>query len=433
MAFMQKKYIALSITITMVLAVFAFAHLKKNPDIHRTQQDLLLATPDELKRHALELFARYTTLGIPKWESWKDRCEVYLRDDCGQTNIKDGISFFHFLHGLQVPPQEQLFPSQTDNSHTGTDAASPEKDPILQVVYYNDAAAESILKYYLFNKAVLDSRRNGLLNSNVNISDMTVPDFDPNSIIIKTIWQPVFPPKQPPEQVRLFIYNKNVPLYSNQYPHQLKRLIRWPKILLDLTEKTKCTLSRNNEGSDIYSLGCFMFREISGDEINNLPADVRSYPRIGECEKNTCYLIFMGMHMMTRETPNWVWMTYWWTNEGRPATVTSKWDFFDAAASINNQPLENAPYRSIANPYLEGPNSGMDLGCLDCHRFAAYNPAFTTDDAIHFFDRSFLHSKNLQDPQCYFEKALRTHFLWTIARHQDNSLSQSVPPCETKK
>jgi hypothetical protein len=164
-----------------------------------------------------------------------------------------------------------------------------------------------------------------------------------------------------------------------------------------------------------------------------------------------CYLILVGVHIMTRETPNWLWMTYWWTSkwwDGHPGVgqVQDKWDLFDSKATANNTD-------PVANPYLEGTTSGMYSNCMECHRHAVFHPGITSAAQQPIQTRYFsgkagvdinqplqIHSqdplplskipnrlRDLQSPSCYFAGALQTHFLWTIAVH--SSSGQPTDPC----
>jgi hypothetical protein len=449
--FSAKRSGILEITAIILATLFAvavFFRYKRNQDVQGEaalpplQPDLLLASPAELKRHALDLFVRYTISNKPQWESWKDKCEVHLVDNCGQTDKERAHSQFHIDRSLQIPPQVEF----ANEVLRFGDASNP----VLQIVYYNDAAAASILNQRLFSGSILESRRKQLIHNQVSISDLSIPDFDPGSVVVKTIWQAIYPDPSTPTHYKAFYpYNNAVKPTHDVYPHLLPAMVNWPPALVDPAQPKKCEQKQDAQGIHIYSLGCFLFHEISAEELDNIPDDIINYLVRQECLKNKCYLLFMGTHMMTRETPNWVWMTFWWTNEGRPTSISNKWDFFDAEASINNQLSDTAqrsranqlstvnrfsttnPYHSIANPYLEGPTSGMDPGCLDCHRFAAYNPSFKSDRDVNGYglNPSYAHSKQLQEPLCYFKDSLRTHFLWTIAIHQNNSIPQSNDPC----
>lgn len=385
-------------------------------------RDLLLAAPDDLKRYALETFAHYTQFDRPKWESWHDKCDVHLLNDCKKLNTESNESeLFHLLHGLQVPPQLNVDIRQALKRN-----ALPLE---LQAVYYNDAAARSILSHHLFSKAILDDRLNGLLQNHVSMTDLDVPDFESGSVIVKTVWESIFSvkptaplfPSSPTGYSPIFLFNstKILPQENGRLP----QLLSWrPLSYVDTTQPDECKQTPFEDGY-IYTLGCFLFREVSSGAYEVLRADERSAGK-GPCSEKKCYLILMGVHIMTRETPNWVWMTYWWTNEGRSPSVSNKWDFFEAKASVNN-------VDSIANPYLEGPSSGVYSNCIRCHRFAAYNPSVQSkvglangkDIPPSPFEGDLLY------PPCYFGVMLRTHFLWTVATHQDSSISQSTDPC----
>lgn len=42
---------------------------------------------------------------------------------------------------------------------------------------------------------------------------------------------------------------------------------------------------------------------------------IATHTVVGGPYDGECYLILVGIHIMTRETPNWVWMTFWWSNQ----------------------------------------------------------------------------------------------------------------------
>ncbi len=409
----EKPLMLITSAVTfVVLLVFASVGQKKgNPD-------LLHATPDELNQYARENFNQYMMSGQPKWEleSWKDKCQVLL-SVCDPLDAKSmPAAQFRLDNSLQIAPQVKLAP--------GGGTGINENNPTLQIVYYNAQAADLILNNQLFSKTALGNLRSQLAQG--KISDLSIPDFDSKAVVVKTIWQVIYPEENESSTgySGFYTYNKTVKYHSGEHSEQLLDMVNWPISYVDRTEPQQCRQKKLNSDSYVYTLGCFLFREISGEKIKHLPDNIGSYLLHGQCLANKCYLLFMGMHIITRETPNWVWMTYWWTNEGKASTA-DKWGFFEAAASTNNQ--EQTP---IANPYLEGPTSGMASNCLDCHRFAAYNPSFTSKTGTQYGgDPAKMHAKDLQSPPCYFKDSLRTHFLWTIAVHQNDSIGQSSDPC----
>jgi hypothetical protein len=169
----------------------------------------------------------------------------------------------------------------------------------------------------------------------------------------------------------------------------------------------------------------------------------------------------VGVHIMTRETPNWLWMTYWWSSEWWNehqgfGSVQNKWELFKVNATANN-------VDPVANPYLEGPNSGMTSNCLECHRHAVYRhggasdlltaqdastkgrffkgiagtdddppipTTFDTSDPLHpLVKQTDPQVRDLQQPACYFADALQTHFLWSVALNKASPVSQVL--CKT--
>jgi len=386
-----------------------------------TAKDLLLYSHAELRWHAAEVFSTLTKgRKTPKWEdrpAWQDQCDLDLMRDCEKMPIEHGIADleFHFLHSLASPPQD-----------TADEAPGPQNDQfptIFQSIYYNASAAKTIRKNHLSEQAALDARLHQVLAAHVKLSGQTVPDFDPNAMIIKTIWETVdlTGPNSKPNFAVDDITQRPISKSSPKTPPPLEALIVWhSKIHISVDPKNPdgpCTIDLP---SKTYSLGCFHYRVITSQQLGRFaPRDVDREFCIG-----TCYMILVGVHIMSRETPNWTWMTFRWTNETHRTLVKDKWDFFDGDAVVDNQAF-------LANPYLEGPNgNGMQTNCMECHRKAVYNPVFGARPGSANGVPSELPNPDLQSPSCYFQSAVQTHFLWTIALNQPTPANPSVAdPC----
>lgn len=465
----MKTFRILLTTIASVFAVAFVLHGLAKEDQGPSSADLTTYSQDDLKLYARWVFAQLTAGDHPAWEDeahgWRDQCEVGLvPEGCVQlkTNATDDL---HFEHNLDTTAQSLLpLPS-----------AAPPADSfpsVLRTIYYNASAARTIQLNKLNDSGQLQQRLNSLNNHNAPLSDMTVPDFAPDSIVVKTFWEVIY--KMNSENGRYAggagLFGKNLPFENTEtgrkiglYPQFGQWASKDTQPYIDLTRSTTCESSIDGT-HPVYSLGCFYHRPISQKALAQVslhPVAIRTV--VGGPYDGECYLILVGVHIMTRETPNWVWMTFWWSNQWwddshSSPTVQNKWSLFQANATVNNTD-------PVANPYLEGPNSGMYSNCLECHRHALFHPGYgsglTTQsappgggDPVPRYFRGIAGGdmwnqlqftgnlptripdvpvglRDLQSPSCYFGGALQTHFLWTIALNV--SKGQAKDPCPDTK
>jgi len=297
---------------------------------------------------------------------------------------------------------------------------------------------------------------------------MQVHDFSSDAIVVKTFWETIQPSQLPGLAINANLWQKGKPpdlvgRYSSLTAFSDDNFV-------DLTKEDSCsrtTVDHDDSGNPgihpVYSLGCFYHRRVGpGFAAHSEPSaqhDI-SDPFCDVSPGQHCYLILVGVHVMTRETPNWLWMTFWWSTEwwsSHPnhANVRNRWMLFHANATANNTD-------PVANPYLEGITSGMASNCLECHRHAVVHPGYgsvagpsdliqyfsgvagTDSDAALNFDPATSHpdglfpplkpeqipsvARDINGPPCYFSAALQTHFLWTIALHSTSG--PNLDPCK---
>ncbi len=117
--------------------------------------------------------------------------------------------------------------------------------------------------------------------------------------------------------------------------------------------------------------------------------------------------ILVGMHVTTKELPDWVWATYWWHDRpndgpfaaGRPENVYHP---------ANNY-LMDVAYTADApsfNPWLEARfPSGQHSNCVSCHQRAAFGVA----------DYLPVTQGRTAADDPYFASHLATDFVWSLA------------------
>jgi hypothetical protein len=134
------------------------------------------------------------------------------------------------------------------------------------------------------------------------------------------------------------------------------------------------------------------------------------------------YLILLGVHIITREVPDWLWTTFWWTPEPKHEPFAS-----DQIAAISRDPVwrhfaldvaadtdlpqaagrkDGKAHKVAFNPYLEAPQrQGTYTNCLSCHARSLW---VAPGDR-----RDLMRGAEPFGPD-ELPGALRTRFLWSI-------------------
>ncbi len=209
--------------------------------------------------------------------------------------------------------------------------------------------------------------------------------------------------------------------------------------------------------ADRIPINCFHWIPVSPLDPKIVP-DNHQIPSVSSSwiPKTNYFLLLVGLHVATAELPNWVWSTFWWTNDphsdrsaqDQPATIadSAPWSFF----SMNTTMSMVVPRATdlgpdiIYNPYLEGANeNGPVSNCLYCHQRAIYR------QGKQHVDTDILNASHASPQRCafiapqtpgcqplpsdaYFDNAIRTNFLWSLAIHQDQIANEDTPGSEVK-
>jgi hypothetical protein len=130
------------------------------------------------------------------------------------------------------------------------------------------------------------------------------------------------------------------------------------------------------------------------------------------------YAVLIGMHLTTKEIPDWVWGTFWWhdrPNDGpfaanRPASVAGVWRNYlmDVAYSMETPREYDGTPDAVFNPYLEaGFPDGLASNCMTCHQRAVW-PSGPGD-----FLPVTRGARPANDP--VFRNSTKLDFLWSIS------------------
>lgn len=141
------------------------------------------------------------------------------------------------------------------------------------------------------------------------------------------------------------------------------------------------------------------------------------------------YVVLVGMHIATREIPDWVWATFWWSdrpNEGlyqqnRPPKQQAPWNHYmmDTTLDMVTPQGPNHQPKAIYNPWLElvgfAAGKALSSNCMNCHRAAAYkNP------------HSVPPPGNVDPAGPELANKTKLDFLWSIDVHADTALQQQL-------
>ena len=130
------------------------------------------------------------------------------------------------------------------------------------------------------------------------------------------------------------------------------------------------------------------------------------------------YLALVAVHVTTRETPDWVWATFWWhdnpdrtfSGRERPARIRHPFDQFrmDVAQSADVPVAPDGTPHIAFNPYLEaGFALGTESNCIGCHQKAVW----TVGGPGEVYP---VHRGSISPDDLFFAGKLRTHFLWSL-------------------
>lgn len=416
---------------------------------------------EKIRAHAWRLFAGLTNTrsGQPIWESWYTKCDVGLTFlGCPPLNPGDKSNEHRLIQGLELPVQtllefEQsinlplpnpLVDFQKNEASSSTIATFMTKfleHPEFAAVLFNQPAATHIRKKMLNNSKVLQVRQR--LAAHSVRAEQEIPPFPNDTVVLKTAW----------ELVHLVDGYLTTPVsvwdpdrqasWQTVQDKQLGNSSDWGKLVrIDTTPGKRCA-DRDYDGvggqGPIAPLDCFYAFQIDKDSPSwNLINQIGVF-RVPPESPGTYYLVLMAIHVITKETHDWVWATFWWYNRpsnrefgpdaaARRILGGNKWRHFLMNATLSRvTPLEFPPKsgepKICFNPYLEEtqPN-GMVSNCIQCHERAVYSrdkSKIAQGIKLGLPWRDGTPANGTAPNPHYFDDALQTDFMWSIAMAQD--------------
>jgi hypothetical protein len=383
-----------------------------------------------MRRHMWDIFAMVTAPGSnsdPWWRTWRRACTAY-------QNCKN-------IEGFQVPSQLLFALSSLDAK--GLKLSDVANFPP-EIIFYNDAAFQHVtrefhyraddpgvplcltpLDFSLASRKVTDSliylrgkfsdctQPGDLPNG---LADRAIPEFPANSIALKTAWQVV----TTAEDTKLTIWD----VAAGKPSHDVS-------ISAASASPQGGRACPNLDSSRPVPLDCFYHFQLGS------AADILSAKPFLRNVKATDYAVLVGMHVMTKELPDWTWATFWWDDhsdvgrfaEQRTAGVTGVWRNY-LMNSTFSQITPRAPSGAINtcfNPYLEGKApDGPQSNCVRCHRMAARPQLMIVSPPrpVSAFD-------------AFFQSELKTDYAWSVSIEPDRILNmfltEQQPPAPPRQ
>lgn len=380
-----------------------------------------------MRRHAWNLFAGLTSqdsvvinktlvetsrVKAPIFLSWYTKTDLF-------TSAANGPSAKSMsLFGLEFPRQFL---------DLGVPKDPARKPVVLDKVYYNLAACQHISANGL-NKPAARVRRNCDFGQ-APPEDRHVPAFPPSAVAVKAIWTIASKSRLTPLPVWDPESNSAQPGGNDPMGTAAGRWTRYVAVNTDPTKYVGTQTFNVQVWDDtahrfdvhrarVVPVSSFFRIQIT-PEIAGAAAEVAEALAISEIPLPGDYLILVGLHVTTKEIPNWVWATFWWHDQPdrgphaaqRPSSILDPWNNYLMNVSYDmNDPRESDGTAHINfNPYLEAAaDGGVKSNCMTCHRLAAV-PRIAptrTPGAI-----------SIGDPR--FSGKMKTDFLWTLTDDGD--------------
>ena len=367
-----------------------------------------------MRRHCWNVFAGITSLtgtGLPVFMTWYTKADLF--PSLGPASNEKAPVF-----GFEIPRQFRDFtPLPLPTAASQKPADRREENLILSKVYFNSDLRNYVVQNHLNDPKVLDRLKSRFDAKAAETEDRHIKAFPPKSVAVKTAWWIVA--AGTPTLLPVWDPASNSPQALGNSPNSPDDLARWSRyVAVDVRKK----LVRHNEYANIHRGTASVYARLvplsrffsimlktpdQVAEIHHLLPDLPT-PKVGD------YAILVGLHITTKETPNWVWATFWWQDQPddgpfamqRPSLVLGPWRNYLMNVSYSmNDPRESDGSTHICfNPWLEARiPGGLTSNCMTCHRLAAWPPVCqdTRRGEISSADK-------------VFETNVKLDFLWSL-------------------
>jgi len=395
---------------------------------------------DEEERSAFTLFSELTharpndsVRRNPAWNSWRTKCGVGLPDDCSGPA---GPSLTHpDFFAMEYPTQTIHTYSHVPLDPIWQDAyfTAYARAPQLASVLFNPLAAESIRRHQLKDRSTLDSLIKDLDNSSFEGSDRHLPNgtFEEGSIAVKLFWELL--PSNGEQPLRVF--DDSILQAADPTTLTLPPVSSWQNTYkVNFKDSIPCPDSLPAFGQSI-PISCLYSNHIKRTDakaIRQLTKDARDVV-LGDpsCIKSSdVYAILVGIHIMrlTRERPQWEWMTFYWTNQDNQHNWKSPWRYFNLMSTDKLRSEAFPGHQYAYSPYMEAIIDGIHANCVNCHRLAAYSPQNNAGRATAAATLAAADpdpATRQTEEQQYFMESVQTGFIWNLSTSQNQAESEA--------
>ncbi len=272
------------------------------------------------------------------------------------------------------------------------DAIEAETLPVMFAVAFDETAAAHIRRYALGSRAVLRAIQ-------------AVPEFPRSAVALKLVWYPVHRDR-----------STTLPIWDGDPVNPDARGNPDRTWRRAITIEPPAGGGRESApapaGPPAVPLEAFLYRTLDGDAELAAARAVAHDPSLARGD----HVVLLGMHVTTKEIPDWVWATYWWHDrpdegrfaDGRPAGLegAARHYLMDVAYSAQTPREPDGSPHACMNPWLEARfPGGLSSNCLTCHQRAAYGAS----------DYLPVTHQPLAAGDAYFTGKTTTDFLWTLA------------------
>ena len=394
-----------------------------------------------IRRHAWAIFSGLTEGTTPQWEKWYTKCDVPLQNaHCSQA--QDKILLPSPLRNAEFPVQIILPILQSQAAPVqGVDKFSSRmseltfkklfiEQPNVSDVFFNPELVSSIRSENLNDETTLEK----LLPATVPATDASgaVPDVSRSSIAVKTMWEQITPDlDSPSEPMSLHLWNASLwnQLSNADTGGEANGALEKTNIRIDLSRKSASDCQKSDYPATArVPLGCFRWVKLTGDQYQKLYQSISPFrPKVGD---PPYYFVLVGVHIMTRETPEWTWQTFFWSSSaytarkdlGESISLKGTWGHFEMSATLDTDtPPDTRTHgpNVCTNPYLEGRiDHGMSSNCMYCHARASFSKSQNRGTENDVGSPVYMNGQRplqARADQTFLAGSVKTRFLWSIA------------------
>jgi hypothetical protein len=376
---------------------------------------------DQIRQHAWKVFASLTqthsqsATATPIWDTWNTTRETFsATDPCHPAS--QGVR----ERTLQFP--REILAEALAVSHHG-----PVEATLLPLITLFSDSGRSVLSEVLYNPAAcrhiaemrdLRDLRASLSQLKTPASELEIPPFPPDSIIVKASWRPI-----PTEGIDSF------EVWDSPDPSKLNCSAGCVRTIKVKPSDDKCQLS-----APVISTSCFYNIPVTKENIG-LFSSSEWQVSVGDV------WVLIGLHIITKEVPDWTWTTFWWHDDpdsgrfgvDKPPFVRREWRNYRMDTSLSmDTPWEEQSFKDdafagvdacgqtwrtpskskvIFNPYLEGAIKGalhMNYSnCVNCHSRSTFESTIGVEGGTPW--RGYLSPTS----SCFSDK-MRLDYLWSL-------------------